>query len=197
MKSSKKEVIIIAGANGSGKTTFAKKLLKSFDYSYLNADEIAKKLNPDDLTKVKIRAGKEFFSQLNNLIVKNKSIIIESTLSGQYLIKLVNELKHRGYIVSIFFILVGTPQECLHRIKQRVLKGDHYVPEEDVFRRFYRGRSNFWKVYRFLVDFWYLIDNSSFNFDDIALGIKDNYEIINKKLYKIFIEDNSKGSNEK
>ena len=187
MKSSKQEVIIIAGANGSGKTTFAKELLRSFAYSYLNADEIAKKLNVDDLTKVRISAGREFLNQLSKLITKRKNIIIESTLSGQYLVKLIDKLKDKGYIVTIFFILVDTPQECIHRIKQRVLKGEHSVPKNDVIRRFYRGRANFWTKYRFLVDFWYLIDNSGYNFEDIALGIKDNYEVINTKLYKIFI----------
>ena len=188
MNSSKKELIIIAGANGSGKTTFAKQLLKSFDYSYLNADEIAKEINPNDLTKVRITAGKKFFSKFDSLVSKNKSMIIESTLSGKFLIKLIDELKPKDYIVSIFFIYVSTPEECVHRVKQRVLKGEHYIPDSDIIRRFYRGKSNFWKIYRFLVDFWCLIDNSSYNFDEVAAGIKDEYRIINNKLHKIFVK---------
>ena len=187
MNSNKKELIIIAGANGSGKTTFAKQLLKSFDYSYLNADEIAKELSPEDLTKSRISAGKKFFAKFETMVSKNKNIIIESTLSGKFLTKLINNLRKKDYMISIFFILVNTPEECIHRVKQRVLKGEHYIPDEDIIRRFNRGKSNFWKIYRFSVDFWCLIDNSSYNFDEVAVGIKDEYRIINKKLYKMFI----------
>lgn len=53
-----KEVIIIAGANGSGKTTFAKKLLTTLNYKFLNADEIAKRLSPKDIKKLSKKKGK-------------------------------------------------------------------------------------------------------------------------------------------
>lgn len=43
----KKQVVIVAGANGSGKTTFARKFLDVTKYEFLNADEIAKELNPE------------------------------------------------------------------------------------------------------------------------------------------------------
>lgn len=128
------------------------------------------------MTKARISAGKRFFTQFKNLATKNKSIIID-------------ELKNKDYIISIFFIYVSTPEECVHRIKQRVLKGEHYISDSDITRRFYRGKSNFWKIYRFSVDFWCLIDNSSYNFDEIAVGIKDEYRIVNNKLYKIFVRN--------
>jgi predicted ABC-type ATPase len=52
---------IIAGANGSGKTTFAKEFSKNKNLNFINADEIAKELDSENLTKYKIKAGKLFF----------------------------------------------------------------------------------------------------------------------------------------
>ena len=53
---------IIAGANGSGKTTFALSFAQFNQMSFVNADEIAKKLNPQDMEKEKVRAGRMFLA---------------------------------------------------------------------------------------------------------------------------------------
>jgi predicted ABC-type ATPase len=47
----KKELVIIAGANGVGKTTFARAFLQEYDYEFLNADEIAKTLSAENPAK--------------------------------------------------------------------------------------------------------------------------------------------------
>ena len=54
----KKEIVIVAGANGSGKTTFARKLLEITNYEFLNADDIAKEMNPVNPAESRIAAGK-------------------------------------------------------------------------------------------------------------------------------------------
>lgn len=57
-----KEIVIIAGANGVGKTTFARSFLEDYDYEFLNADEIAKSISEKDFEKKPISAGKLFFN---------------------------------------------------------------------------------------------------------------------------------------
>ena len=82
-----------------------------------------------------------------------------------------------------------SPQVCINRINERILKGEHYVPEEDVIRRFFRGKNNFWNKYRFIADQWHWIDNTSSNFQEVAFGVKDEYTVSNETLFKIFLED--------
>jgi len=53
-----KNCVIVAGPNGSGKTTFAKAYLETYAYEYVNADDIAFHLNPDQPEKVRIQAGR-------------------------------------------------------------------------------------------------------------------------------------------
>jgi predicted ABC-type ATPase len=51
---------IVAGANGSGKTTFALSYATFRSIVFVNADEIAKSLNPGNMEQEKFRAGKIF-----------------------------------------------------------------------------------------------------------------------------------------
>lgn len=83
-----KELIIIARANGSGKTTFSKQILAETGFEFLNADEIEKEL---DISK--IQAGKEFFSRLYKFFREGTSFVLESTLSGNYLVKVIDKAK--------------------------------------------------------------------------------------------------------
>ena len=72
----KKQVVIVAGANRSGKTTFARKFLDVTKYEFLNADEIAKEMNPQDPVKVRIAAGK----QVINLLDQFKKFLLKVEL---------------------------------------------------------------------------------------------------------------------
>jgi predicted ABC-type ATPase len=144
-----KEVIIVAGGNGVGKTTFAREfLLENPDHEFLNADEIAKELSPDDPRQSKISAGKTFFKKLNEYAGDGKSFLIESTLSGRYLVRLIGSLKEKDYQIRIMFIFVDSSEILIERIAERVQKGGHFVPDEDVRRRFKRGKHNFKRIYK-------------------------------------------------
>ncbi|MCP3660434.1 MAG: hypothetical protein GY830_09075 [Bacteroidetes bacterium] len=92
MKKSK-QIYIVAGANGSGKTTISKELLKEEQLEFLNADEIAYQINSTNIDKVKLSAGKIFFKKLKEYIDNESSFVIESTLSGKYLQKYISTLK--------------------------------------------------------------------------------------------------------
>lgn len=194
MKKQKKEVIIIAGANGSGKTTFAKSYSKKYPFEFVNADEIAKDIDPDNIQKVRLIAGKRFFEKIDALLSEDKNFLIESTLSGKYLLRMITRLKEQGYSLAITYIFLDTPEMCIERIRERVMKGGHFVPDNDVIRRFYRSMSNFWNVYRFKVDEWFLLHNSKGSFSEIAAGNDKNYFVNDKQLLERFVSF-SKGGN--
>lgn len=186
-----KYVYIVAGSNGSGKTTISKELLKEENLEFLNADEIAYKINPTDIDKVKLLAGKIFFKKFEEYISKGKSFIIESTLSGQYLKKYISILKKNNYKITMIYIFLDNWNIANFRVKERVKIGGHFIPEQDIKRRFFRSQNNFWNIYRFLVDEWKLIYNGD-AFIDIAKGQKDNYVNLNEFKFKQFIEEVNK-----
>jgi predicted ABC-type ATPase len=184
----RKETIIVAGGNGVGKTTFAREfLLENPDYGFLNADEIAKELSPDSPQNSKISAGKTFFKKLGEYVDNEKSFLIESTLSGRYLIKFIKELKEYGYRVRIVFIFVDSADILIGRIQNRVIKGGHFVADEDVRRRFKRGKNNLMTVYKGFSYFWGLVYNSEAGFINVADGKADDVTAFNKELYEKFL----------
>ena len=86
----KKILYIIAGANGSGKSTLASELLPSENLDFLNADEVAKEICPENIESVKIKAGKIVLKRLESLFDSKKSFAIETTLSGKNHLKTIN-----------------------------------------------------------------------------------------------------------
>lgn len=87
---------------------------------FVNADIIAKEINPENTTGGKLAAGRVFFKEVNKHINEGKSFAIESTLSGLYFKKLINLAKNKGYIVKLIYIFLDNPEVCIERIKERV-----------------------------------------------------------------------------
>jgi len=182
-----KEVIIVAGGNGVGKTTFALEfLLENPGYEFLNADEIAKELSPENPQDSKISAGKTFFKKLDEYVRDGKSFLIESTLSGRYLFKLIPSLKEKGYQIRIMFIFVDSPDILIERIAERVKKGGHFVPDADVRRRFERGKHNFFDLYENVADKWFLFYNTGNDFQLTAIGESYKMVLVNEDLFNKF-----------
>jgi predicted ABC-type ATPase len=92
--------------------------------------------------------------------LRRVAFAFETTLSGRSYLRLIQQLKTQGYRVRFFFLWVKSVEMALSRVKNRVLKGGHDVPELVVRRRFGRSIKNFFAGYRPLADSWYLFDNS-------------------------------------
>lgn len=82
MKNRPKYLYLIAGANGSGKSTLASELLPEERLKFLNADDIAREICPENIESVRISAGKEVYKRLNTFFEEGTSFAIETTLSG-------------------------------------------------------------------------------------------------------------------
>ncbi len=167
-------LIIVAGANGSGKTTFAKEFIKNFEYYYLNADEI---MFNEKVSS--IEAGKRFLKRFNKALGNKKSILIETTLSGNYVFKLINLAKRKNYRVELIYVYISVVEENIKRVEIRAKsKEGHFVRFNDIIRRYKRSLKNlcnvlnkvdFFEIY--LNDIEYeLIADSDFIYDEEVYG---------------------------
>ena len=180
---------IIAGTNGTGKSTLASELLSEENIEFLNADDTAKELCPDNIESVKIKAGKIVLEKLYKLLLNKKSFAVETTLSGKNHIKTIEKAKNLGYKTVIIYSYLDNPIMCENRIKIRVLNGGHNIPKEDIIRRFYRSRENFNKIYKNLVDEWSLFYNGNSNYIKVAEFDNNKIEILDETMYNNFIKD--------
>ncbi len=189
MTEKKKYLYIIAGANGSGKSTLASELLPEEKLEFLNADDIAKEICPENIESVRITAGREVLKKLENLFNKRKSFAIETTLAGSNHIKTIQKAKDLKYNVALIYSFVENPEICINRIKVRVLSGGHNIPDDDVKRRFYRSKNNFWNKYKDIVDEWNLFYNGLSDYILVAKKELEEIEILNESLYNDFIKE--------
>jgi predicted ABC-type ATPase len=103
------------------------------------------------------------------------SLIVESTLAGRGLSHHILAGRDSGFEVTVVMVFLGSAEVCVQRVEERVRKGGHAVPNNDIRRRYGRSLRNFWRDYRFLADQWLLVYNANGGFDDVAGGAGDIY----------------------
>jgi predicted ABC-type ATPase len=180
-----KNIYIIAGSNGAGKTTFARKFLPEYAKcsNFVNADLIAQGLSPFDPSKAALKAGKLVLRQIREFSDYGISFGFETTLSGKSYVRLLRELKRKGYKLHLFFIWIPDTELAIARIKDRVSAGGHNVPNDDVRRRFERSINNFFNLYAPLLSTWMLFNNAGMQPELIAKKENGHVKIVNKILF--------------
>jgi predicted ABC-type ATPase len=107
-----------------------------------------------------MKAARILLEQIQDFSQKRMDFAFETTLSGKTYLSLLKDLKKKGYSVHLFFLWVPSVDLALARIRERVSKGGHNVPVQDVRRRFRRSINNLFQFYRPLLNSWVLFDNS-------------------------------------
>jgi predicted ABC-type ATPase len=183
---------IIAGPNGSGKTTFVKKFLPSYAgcMHFVNADLIAAGLSPFSPEIAAVKAGKIMLEEIHAYARQGSDFSFETTLAGKSYTRLLKALKKEGYRIHLYFLWLRNVDLALKRIAERVSMGGHDVPTDVVHRRFIRGLHNLFHLYRPLLDSWIIFDNSAdtprviVDEEDLKLNIVDDrlFKIIERSI---------------
>ena len=157
-----KNLYIIAGCNGAGKTTASFTILPEIlnCKEFVNADEIAKGLSPFQPEKVSFEAGRIMLKRIDELFLENENFAFETTLATKTYKEKVLNAKKEGYFVTLLFFWLKNTELAKERVKTRVLEGGHNIPEDIIERRYLNGIINLFDIYLPIVDQVLIFDNS-------------------------------------
>ena len=186
-----KHLYIISGPNGAGKTTASYTVLPKILQckEFVNADEIARGLSPFNPESVAIEAGRLMLKRISELLQRNESFSIETTLSTRSYFRLVEKAHSQGYDVTLLYFWLKSPQQAIERVTERVSKGGHDIPKDIIVRRYWEGLNNLFKIYMPIVDTWILVNNSETPRSIVATGGIDQETIIKDNKHFKTIEE--------
>lgn len=178
-----RNLYIIAGCNGAGKTTASYTILPEIIEckEFVNADEIAKGLSPFQPEKVVFEAGRIMLGRINELLKSNETFAFETTLSTKSYKNKILQAKQQGYKTTLFFFWLNNIELAKERVKIRVIEGGHNIPENVIERRYIKGIKNLFEIYLPIIDRALIFDNSY-----------GKHELIAKKKHEISIFNNDK-----
>ena len=177
-----KNLYIIAGCNGAGKTTASFTILPEIldCKEFVNADEIAKGLSPFQPEKVAVEAGRIMINRINDLLKDNLSFAFETTLASKSYKNKILYAKNKGYSVTLLFFWLQTIELAKDRVATRVLEGGHNIEAAIIERRYIRGIKNLFDIYLPIVDGAFIFDNSEAHHELIAdKQLGDSLNIVN------------------
>ena len=178
-------LIVIAGPNGSGKTTITTQILQHEwmeDAVYINPDQIAKDRFGDWNSPNAIMQSVKYCEAMReDCLRKRKSLIFETVLSAEDKLDYIRRAHEAGFFIRFFFVATSHPSINASRIARRVMKGGHDVPITKVISRYYKSILNCRRVSQ-IADRTYIYDNSIDNQEACLL-----FRMVDGKVFKQYI----------
>jgi len=128
-----KTYTIIAGVNGVGKSSFTGVLRHERNLgTVIDIDQIIRQESSGDIL-IGNRLG---IARIHDCLQTDQSFSQETTLSGHHVLKTIQMAKSHNYCIRLYYIGLNSAEESIQRIKNRVQKGGHDIPELLVKKRF-------------------------------------------------------------
>jgi predicted ABC-type ATPase len=137
---------VLAGTNGSGKSSIGGAMIRQSGGVYFNPDEAARRIraaNPDlPVEPANSAAWNQGKRLLERAISERHDFVFETTLGGETITGLLERALSEGLEVRIWYAGLSSPELHLARVRARVAKGGHDIPEADIRRRYDASRRN-------------------------------------------------------
>ena len=193
-----KQLYIIAGCNGAGKTTASFTILPEVlgCKEFINADEIAKGLSPFQPESVAMQAGRIMLARMDELLQKGETFAFETTLATKSYKQKIEWAQANGYEVTLLFFWLDSPNMAKKRVAQRVAEGGHSISSQTIERRYHNGIANLFAIYMDMVDICYIFDNSEGRKELIAQKEKHKEMVIcNNDKFNLMKNNDERGNN--
>lgn len=155
-----KQLWLLVGGNGAGKTTFYRTQLEPLGMPFVNADNIARDVFPQAPETHSYEAAKIAENLRNSLLEQGKNFCFETVFSHPSKIDFVAKAKALGYQIILVFIHLEISSLNKARVHQRIETGGHAVPEDKIEARIPRTMDNVRDALPLCDDIW-ILDNSS------------------------------------
>jgi len=139
-----KRYTLFAGVNGAGKTSIYKSVFFNEDYvgKRINTDEMVARIGSWQDNNLQIKAGREAVKMIQYYIKNDISFHQETTLSGKSIIMNIKKAKEKGFFVVMNYIGLENPEIAKARVKFRVSKGGHGIPDDIIEKRYSQSLLN-------------------------------------------------------
>ena len=180
-------LIIIAGPNGSGKTTITSRILRHEWLEgaiYVNPDQVAQERFGDWNSDKAVKQAAQYCEEQREQCLRDgQSLIFETVLSSEGKVDFIRRAREAGYFIRLFFVATSHPTINAARIARRVMEGGHDVPIAKVISRYYKSILNCKRCIS-LADRVYVYDNSIDDADARLL-----FRMTDGQLFKQYADD--------
>lgn len=187
MKERRPTLCVIAGPNGSGKTTTTEQLLSNewgADSLYINPDNIAQEEFGDWNDKEAVlKAAKRATEIRYECLGQKRDFVFETVFSAPEKLEFLQKAHEAGFFIRLFFVCTENPKINAARIAQRYLNGGHEVPISKIVSRYFKSLENMKRAIS-IVDRAYIYDNSVENALPQLL-----YRTVDGTVFKQYTED--------
>ena len=147
-------IYIIAGVNGSGKSSIGGAAITARGVHYYNPDTAAQELRKSHPNMTQPIANSHAWTlgkdMLEKAITNKETFAFETTLGGNTITNLLIKAAKEGMQVKLWYAGLESVELNLARVKARVEQGGHDIPQADIRKRWDSSRRNLIKLLPYL-----------------------------------------------